>query len=181
MRAEIQEPWLRFLREVDARLSQQVDVHCLGGFVLAVLWELPRPTGDVDFIESVPASAAEELLDVAGEDTELSRRYRLHFHRVTVAEYPENYASRLTDITPRGFKSLRLLALEVHDLVLAKLSRNSPRDREDVRFLADRGHLKREVLQERFSTELRPYVVNEAREVLTLALWLDEFLPGAPG
>ena len=150
-------------------------VHCLGGFVLAVLWELPRPTGDVDFIEIEPSEAASELLSIAGVGSELEMRYKLHFHRVTVAEFPEGYASRLVDITPRGLGRLRLMALEVHDLVLAKLGRNSPRDRSDVEFLARKGAIDRQLLEERFEDELRPYVLNEAREQTTLGLWLDEF------
>ncbi len=42
MRGAIAEPWLSFLREVDAALTQPVEVHCLGGFVLSMLWGLPR-------------------------------------------------------------------------------------------------------------------------------------------
>jgi len=142
---------------------------------MAVLWELPRPTGDIDFIEAAPANAASELLGIAGEGSELASRYKLHFHRVTVAEFPEDYASRLVDITPGGLGHLRLLALEVHDLALAKLGRNSPRDRWDVKFLAEQGALDRRLLQERFESELRPYVLNEVRERLTLELWVEEF------
>lgn len=142
---------------------------------MAVLWELPRPTGDVDFVDVVPSSAVSELLGIGGEGTELAVRYKLHFHRVTVAEFPENYASRLVDITPGPFGNLRLLAFEVHDLALAKLGRNSPRDRSDVRFLADKGALDRRLLQERFESELRPYILNEGRDGLTLELWLEEF------
>ena len=175
MSATIVDPWLSFLREVDRALSRPVVAHCLGGFVLAVLWELPRPTGDVDFIEVEPPEAASELLDIAGGDSALASRYKLHFHRVAVAEYPEDYVSRLQDLTSAGFEHLRLLALEVHDLVLAKLGRNSPRDRSDVKFLADKDALDQRLLQERFELELRPYVLNEARAKLTLELWLEEF------
>ena len=175
MPVEIAEPWLSFLRDVDSELSQRIEVHCLGGFVLSALWSLPRPTGDVDIVEVEPSSATEELLSVAGEGSELSRRYHLQFHKVTVAEYPERYASRLIDITPRGLTRLHLSAFEVHDLVLAKISRNSPRDREDVRYLANKGILDRTILEERFTAELRPYLLNEARETATLELWLDEF------
>ena len=70
---------------------------------------------------------------------------------------------------------MRLKALEVHDVVLAKLSRNSPRDRADVEYLAKKGVLDRRRLEERFETELRPYLLNENRETLTLELWLAEF------
>ena len=176
MPKRIREPWLSFLRDVDRTLSEPVEVYCLGGFVLSVLWGLPRPTGDVDFIEARPGTAGEKLMQIAGEGTELAEKYHLRFHRVTIAEYPDGYERRLIDITPKGLHRLRLKALEVHDVVLAKLSRNSPRDRADVEFLAKKGVLERRLLKERFEAELRPHVPNEAREALTLQLWLDEFL-----
>ena len=94
---------------------------------------------------------------------------------MTIAEYPEGYASRLVDLTPRDFKRLRLRAFEVHDLVLAKLGRNSGRDRADVEFLARKGAIDRRVLEARFEAELRPYVLNEERHLAALRLWLDEF------
>jgi len=145
--------------------------------VLMVLWNHPRPTGDVDFIEIEPAKARAELLKIAGEGSALEKRYRLRFHRVTIAEYPEGYASRLVDITPQSFRSLRLLAFEVHDLVLAKLGRNSPRDREDVAFLVGKGALNRDLLAGRFDTELRPYVLSEAPHAAALKFWLDGLFP----
>lgn len=175
MLGEIQDPWLSFLREVDQGLKGPVEVHCLGGFVLGVLWGLPRPTGDIDFIELRPSQASEELLGIAGEGTTLATGHRLHFQRVGVATYPDGYESRLTDMTPRGFQNLKMRALDVHDIVLAKVSRNSPRDRSDIEFLAKKGVLARRLLQERFDTEMRPYLLNEARETLTLELWLEEF------
>ena len=139
----IPEPWLGFLAEIDRRLDRRVELHCLGGFVLAVLWGLPRPTGDVDFIECEPSNAVEHLLRIAGEGSELAGRFRIHLHQVGVAEYPEAYAARLSDITPKGFARLRLMALEVHDIALAKIGRNGPRDRADVEFLARRGRSTR--------------------------------------
>jgi hypothetical protein len=174
---KIPEPWFGFLRDVDQTLDRPVSVHCLGGFVLAVLWQLPRPTGDVDFIEVAPPDAATELLEIAGEGAELAGKHKLYFHQVTIAEFPEDYVSRLVEFTPAEFERLRLFALEIHDLVLAKLGRNSPRDRSDVRFLVKKGSLDRQLLQERFESELGPYVLNESRERLTLELWLEEFFP----
>ena len=103
MPIRIQEPWLGFLSDVDQALKVPVEVHCLGGFALSILCGLPRPTGDIDFIDVRPAKANDELLKIAGEDTGLARRYKLRFHRVTIAEYPENYESRLIDITPKEF------------------------------------------------------------------------------
>jgi len=106
----IEEPWLSFLQDVDRRLREPVEVHCLGGFVLAVLSKLPRPTGDVDFIEARPGPACEELLKIAGEGAPLASKHSLHFQRVTVAVYPARYETRLIDITPRSLRKLRLMA-----------------------------------------------------------------------
>jgi len=175
MPIRIDEPWLAFLRDVGRALDESVEVHCLGGFVLAVLWGLPRPTGDVDFIGIRPSHAGAALLKIAGADSALAEKHRVHFQWVTIAAFPDGYETRLIDITPGGSGNLGLKALEVHDVVLAKLSRNSARDRADVEFLARRGALDRRTLSERFETELRPYVLNEARERLTLELWLGEF------
>lgn len=175
MATEVLKPWLAFLREVDRALRKHVEVHCLGGFVLAVLWKLPRPTADVDFVEIRPSAAGEDLLRIAGEGTEIARKHGLYFHHVSVAEYPEGYASRLIDLPPRDLKHLRLRAFEIHDRVLAKIGRNSPRDREDVRFIVREGLIDPRVLEERFETELRPYVLNEDRRTATLRLWLNEF------
>src|SRR5574341_1445627 len=103
MPTRIRDPWLSFLQDVDQSLKQPVEVHCLGGFVLSVLHDLPRPTGDVDFIEVRPSTANDELLEIAGKGTALAERHHLCFHKVTVAEYPEDYEQRLIDITPEGF------------------------------------------------------------------------------
>ncbi len=179
MTDQIQDPWLSFLRDVDRALKETVEVHCLGGFVLSVLWELPRPTGDIDFIEVRPRPAGEDLLRIAGEGSALAIEHHLCFQHVTIAEYPEGYQGRLIDVTPKGFGRLNLKALEVHDVVLAKLSRNSPRDRADVEFLTKQGALDRRLLEERFDKELRPYLLNESRAALTFELWLAELFPGA--
>src|SRR5687768_216092 len=144
----IPEPWFSFLRDVEQALKETVEIHCLGGFVLSILWGLPRPTGDIDFIKVRPRPTGETLLRIAGDGTPLAKKHHLHVQRVTIAEYPEGYEERLIDITPAGFRRLRIMALEVHDVVLAKISRNSPKDRADVEYLARKGVLNRRRLEE---------------------------------
>ena len=79
----------------------------------------------------------------------------------------------MEELFPGEFIRLRLFALEVHDLVLAKLVRNSPVDLEDAKFLAKTGRLNETVLKQRYEKELRPYLANEKRHDLTLKLWLE--------
>jgi uncharacterized nucleotidyltransferase DUF6036 len=182
MQIQIPEPWISFLREVDQALSQPVEVHCLGGFALTVLYGLSRPTADVDFIEIRPREADDELIRIAGGDSEIGRRYKLHFHWAGgIAELPEAYESRLIDITPKGFQKLRLMAFEAHDIVLSKIARNSPKDRSDVEFLATKGLLNRYLLNKRFESELRPHLQVQERGMLTMQLWLEEFLDETRG
>lgn len=168
-------PWPEFLEELDKLLSSAVELRCLGGFVLMALYGLPRPTGDIDYISAVPTEGSATIQVIAGPDTKLARKYKVCVHSVTVAEVPEDYETRLVEIFPRRFSNLRLLALDPHDVVLAKLTRNSPVDNGDVEFLAKAGVLDATTLQERYRQELRPYLADEKKHDLTLQLWLEDY------
>ena len=165
--------WRTFLQEADAQLPAPVELHCFGGFVLAVCHGLPRPTGDVDYITATPHAGAASIEALAGEESELAKKHRLHFQRVTIADVPEDYDQRLVRIFAKDFSKMRLLAFEVHDTVLSKLSRNHPKDLEDAQFLAKAGWLDPEILRQRYRKELRPNLANERRHDLTLELWLE--------
>jgi hypothetical protein len=171
---EIRDPWLALLRDVDAAISQTIDLHCAGGFAFGVLADWPRPTGDIDVIGILPTAAEEELLRVAGRGAPLARKHKVHVQIVTVTAPPFEYRDRLIDATPARFRNLTIRLLEPHDLALTKLDRNSPKDREDVRFMAERGLIESAVLKERYAKELKPYALNQRRLSLNLELWLDD-------
>ncbi len=168
-------PWAEFLAELDAVLPTPVQLHCVGGFVAKFLYGLPRPTGDVDYVSVFPSQAQKELQEIAGLGSSLSKRFRLQLQYVAVNALPEGYHARLVEMFPGRFKKLRLYGLDPYDLVLSKLERNSPKDREDVQYLARTRHLDPRVLRERYERELRPYLANEERHDLTLKLWLSYF------
>lgn len=173
--SDLPSPWAKFLQEVDALLSRPVKLHCLGGFVLAVLYGLPRPTGDVDYISAIPLEDAGGMLQMAGRDSKLARKHGVCLQYVTIADLPEEYETRLREMFPNRFAKLRLFALDVHDIVLAKLTRNHPVDDEDVRFLIQAGALDPAILRERYERELRPNLANQDRHDTTLQLWLAYF------
>ena len=81
---------------------------------------------------------------------------------------------------PDRFKKLHLYAPDPYDLILSKLERNSAKDRDDVAYLAETLHLSPDVLAERYTRELRPYLANEARHDLTLKLWREIGFEGSP-
>ncbi len=169
----IPEPWQSFLSDIDASLHEDVELHCLGGFVVTVLYDLARPTADVDVIAITPRSEIESVMSLAGQGSDLHRKHKVYLQLVGVATVPESYEERLTEIFPGGFKHLRLLALDPYDLALSKLERNTQRDRDDVKHLARTVPFELDKLKYRYQTELRPYLGNAEREDLTLQLWVE--------
>lgn len=169
----IPEPWNSFLAEIDGRVEGVVELHCLGGFVVTMLYGLGRPTADVDVITIAPRDAIEHLLQLAGKGSELQRKYGIYLDFVTIAAVPEDYDQRLVEILPGTFERLRLFALDPYDIALSKLERNIQRDRDDVKYLARTVPFDLNVLRERYERELRPYLGNPEREDLTLRLWLE--------
>lgn len=169
----IPEPWKSFLDEIDSQLNERVDLHCLGGFVVTMLYGLKRPTADVDVLVIAPTHQRQLLLQLAGEGSKLHHKYKLYLDYVTVAEVPEGYEERLKEMFPKVFRHLRLLAFDPYDLALAKLERNTQRDRDDVKYLAKIVPLDLAILKERYQQELRPNLGNPKREDLTLELWIE--------
>jgi hypothetical protein len=170
--AVLTEPWRSFLHDVDELVQGPTELHCLGGFVIAQLYDFERVTADVDVIV-VRGEAPATLAARAGPDSELYKRHKVYLDIVTAARWPENYETRLLALVPGTFTHLRLKALEKHDLVLAKLTRNIDRDREDVKRLARSVGLDPALLRERYQTELRWQLSRPEREDTTIDLWVE--------
>ena len=168
-------PWPRFLTEVDHSLSEVVELHCAGGFVLTVVHGIPRTTADLDYISAVPRQAVEELERIAGRGSDLAKRHKVFLQAVGgVGDYPENYESRLTTLR-LGLKKLTLRILEPYDLLLSKLTRNSPKDMEDVRALVQKLNLEFDVLMERFRFEMSWVSRRDWHEQTLNVAWKDYF------
>lgn len=173
MPPDLPQPWAGFLGDLDAAVSESVQLHCIGGFAAAAAYGLPRPTADVDLLAVIPAAVRPQLFTLAGHGSPLHQRHRVYLQAATVAHYPDDYAARLHPLAPDRFRHLRLFVLDPYDLALTKLERNSPRDREDVFYLADTVPFDLQILRTRYEREMRPYLANAPREDLTLELWID--------
>jgi uncharacterized nucleotidyltransferase DUF6036 len=169
--------WREFLAAVDTALTGEVRVHCLGGFAITMLYQFPRPTSDIDYIETVPGDAAAMLQAIAGRNSDLCKEHGLYFQQVAgIASLPESYNDRLIEVAPGAFQHLRLFALEPHDLALSKLARNSPIDQGDVEFLAKTVPLDPDILRDRYEREFRPCALGDPDwNDQTLKLWLETF------
>jgi hypothetical protein len=175
---DLPSPWREFLSELDAILPELVSLHCVDGFVVSLFYGLPRPTGDIDYYCAIPASV--NLEGLAGRESALAKKHKVHLQRITVTYLPEEYESRLTEMFPNQFKKLRLFAPDPYDLMLSKLERNSGKDRDDAIYLFKTLKLDLDVLQDRYQKELRPNLGVPAREDLTMRLWID-MLQGGSG
>jgi hypothetical protein len=145
----------------------------MGGFVVTMVYGFSRPTADLDVLENAPAAAGRSMLELGRQGGPIHKKYKVYLDRVGVAKVPENYEDRLTEIFPKIFKHLLLLALDPYDLALSKLERNIQRDRDDVKHLAKTVPFDLEVLKERYRRELRWQLGNPEREDLTLRLWIE--------
>ena len=171
MQTKIPEPWLSFLNEIDEFVDEETHLHCLGGFVVTVVYGRERETSDIDVLTLVQRSPG--LFDKAGIGSEMYHRYGLYLDPVGIATLPENYEDRLEEVFPGTFKNLRLFALDPYDLALVKLERNGDIDRQDVAHLARVVPFDLNILKARYTNELRTYLGNPQREDLTLKLWIE--------
>ena len=167
------EPWNSFFLDIDGALDRHVVLNCIGGFAIAMLYELPRPTVGVDCVGALPVEETAPLEWMAGEGSALHRKYGVHLQHIGIVTVPENYTDRLIPMFPTAFRRLALFGLEAHDLALSKLERNASRDREDIKFLAHAAPLDLSVLESRYRSELRPYLANTDRHDLTMRLWME--------
>jgi hypothetical protein len=177
LRPTLDQHWSAFLQELDEHLDHPVELQCFGGFVLVTCYGFPRVTGDMDYVLVRPPEQNERLQEIAGKGSRLSRKHKLHLQYVGIATLPEDYEARLTEVFPGRFSNLKILVPDPYDLVLSKLERNTPKDREDVQYLAKHIPLDPGVLRQRYNAEMRPYLGNEERHDRTLSLWLEVCFP----
>jgi hypothetical protein len=97
----------------------------MGGFVVTLLYGLPRATSDLDVLLIAPREQRATLLELGVRGGALHRKYKIYLDYVTVATVPEDYEDRLTEMFPGAYEHLRICALDPYDLALSKLERNN--------------------------------------------------------
>src|SRR5260221_6018202 len=140
-------PWAPFLCDIDEKLTEAIQLQCLGGFVVTQYYGLGRETSDIDCI----APIGSKRIDFADAGSDLHKKYRVYLQYVTIATPPCDYADRLQRMFPKAlWKHLKLFALDATDLALSKLERNLDRDREDFQLLFRAGLIDLAVLERRY-------------------------------
>lgn len=170
----IHEPWFSLLKEIDDSLESEISFHCFGAFAITVQFGLPRETSDVDVMSGIVRDHYRNLTEKAGKDSPLHKKYGVYLDLVgAIASVPDDYEERLIQIdTP--FEKIRFSVMEVHDIILAKISRNQPKDIQDVEYLARTADLDVALLEERYYSELQYNIIGAPeRAEGTLRTWID--------
>lgn len=170
----IDEPWLSFLKEIDDSLESEISFHCFGAFAITIQFGLPRETSDVDVMSGIVREHHDKLVTLAGKDSALHKKHLVYLDVVgAIATVPDNYDERLIPIAA-PFSKIRFFVMEVHDIVLAKLCRDHPKDIQDVEYLARVTRLDTGLLRERYTSELRHNVIGplEIRDG-ALEFWIN--------
>lgn len=169
----IPEPWSTFLMEIDDSLESEVSFHCLGGFAITMLYDLPRETSDVDIMAVAVKADYDRLTKTAGKESLLHNKHKVYLDLVgAVANVPDDYEDRLIKIDS-PLKKIQLYVMEPHDIVLSKLGRNAPKDVQDVMYLANVGHLNTDLLEARYEKELRHNMIGPIeRADGTIRYWI---------
>jgi (2Fe-2S) ferredoxin len=64
--------------QIDQTFDRPVALHCIGGFAIAMLHGLPRPTVDVDCLMVIPVEETAPLQLLAGEGSALHKKYGVY-------------------------------------------------------------------------------------------------------
>src|ERR1035437_6360708 len=89
-----------------------------------MLYGLPRPTVDVDFLSAPPIHETANLESLAGMGSALHNKHGVFVQHVGFVTVPDSYEDRLTPIFPSAYRRLRLLGLEAYDPALSKPAPN---------------------------------------------------------
>ena len=157
------EPWFPFLTALDETVSEVTKLHCFGGFVVTQQYGLSRPTSDLDVLEIAPVESLRRICDAGKRGSPLSRKHHVFIDIVKVAPTIYDYESRLTPIYENVFKHLHLMVLDPYDIALSKISRDNDRDFQDVLFLAKKIPFDLEVFENRYHTEVKPYLFGNGK------------------
>lgn len=137
----------KILRTLDRHLRQPVRVVLFGRAALALGYPAPPPdfgvTQDVDAILPVVEMARIEAdqqfweaLDLTNRELEPSGLYMTHlFTDAQVVLTPDWLARIVPIVGPVPFCNLSLFRPHTADLILTKMMRNDPQDRDDIAFI----------------------------------------------
>ncbi len=137
-----------------AQPERKIELSLIGCGALMLQADYERGTKDSDLFEtlSLTKEIQAQLIALAGRDTDLYTRHRLHVDVVAsgIPFLPMVPVWHPTASLNAQLKHLELRVLDVVDVVVSKLKRFSPNDKADIDAMVQRGLVSHDRLVDRF-------------------------------
>ncbi len=163
-----------FFAEIDARWggaeSEPLELRLIGSTALMVLTDFDRGTKDSDVLETTAMGGVtkERLVELAGPGTVIARRHGMYLDIVGNGVPFLPHGPKYHDLAElnAGLRRLRVVVLDVVDVVVSKLKRFHRDDQDDIRAMVRRGKVPHMDLVQRFRAAVDEFWVDARAEEL---------------
>jgi hypothetical protein len=142
------------LKAIDANLNRKCEIILIGGAAALLAYKATRLTLDIDSFNRI--APLENAYEKAKQDTGLN----IPLSQAGVADAPYNFEDRLVEYKRLKLKKLIIKIPEVHDFILIKTVRGYQHDLDVIEEISKKNKVKKEVLIERFETEMDHAIGN---------------------
>jgi predicted nucleotidyltransferase len=155
------------LKAIDANLDKKFEITLIGGAAALLAYKATRLTQDIDSFNKI--AALESAYEKAKKDTGLE----IPLSQAGVADVPYNFEDRLVEYKRLKLKKLIIKIPEIHDFILMKTIRGYEHDLDVIEEISKKNKISKEVLIERFETEMNHVVGNNQMLKLNFAATLS--------
>lgn len=157
----------RLLKAIDANLEKQFEIILIGGAAALLAYKATRLTHDIDSFNNI--GALKMAYEKAKQDTGLE----IPLSQTGVADAPYNFEERLVEYSKLKLKKLIIKIPEIHDFILMKTIRGYEHDLDVIEEISQKNKVSKEILIERFETEMDHVIGNKKMLKLNFAATLS--------
>jgi hypothetical protein len=163
-----------FLTDIDrgwtAPMPVKIRLPIIGSAALMLQADYERGTKDSDVLETseLVGEVRERLLRLAGQGSDLHRRWRMYLEIVPSALpfLPQSPAWHEVPDLNAELQHFSVAVLDVVDVVVSKLKRFNPNDASDIEAMIDRDLVTHDKLVLRFKSAVESYSMDSRAEDL---------------
>ena len=146
-----------FLSEIDAKWKpiggEPLTLQIIGSAALMLQCDYERGTKDADVLETKdgPPAIKDQLLALAGKETDIHKQFRIHIDVVNRAFLFLPQRPIFHSLASLSLKNFNIEVLDIGDVVLSKLKRYNNDDKNDIRAMIEKKLLDHKRLVARFA------------------------------